>query len=362
MAAPVVQKELFSSDSLTALEAIDRAQLIAFAPYVWEASRLLRDKGILRLVEQRRQEGMTLDELVAAIPMSRYGIRILVEAGLGIGLLYRRDNSYLLTKTGHIFLNHQMTTVNYEFMRDVCAEGARYLEAAIEGESPIGLGTLGPWPTLYEGLSQFPEPAKSSWLKFDHYYSDHAFPEALNIVFKQNPSAILDIGANTGKWSQACLRHDPGVRMGLVDLEGQLAMARENLDQAGFGSRVNFYMVDMLRDDSCLPTGYPVHWMSQFLDCFSDSEIVSILRKCHTALPDEGCVFVNETFWDRQRFETSAFALQMTSLYFTTMANGNSQMYDSRVFYQLIEQAGFRIENEYDGIGLSHTLLELRKK
>src|SRR5690606_5237697 len=124
-----------------------------------------------------------------------------------------------------------------------------------------------------EGLSEFPEPAKSSWLKFDHYYSDHAFPEALDIVFRQKPPAILDIGANTGKWSQACLSSDSSVKMGLVDLKGQLAMARKNMDQAGFSDRVAYYAVDMLHSDSRLPTDYPVHWMSQFLDCFSDAEI-----------------------------------------------------------------------------------------
>ena len=54
-----------------------------------------------------------------------------------------------------------------------------------------------------------------------------------------------------------------------------------------------------------------VMFMSQFLDCFSDKEIVSILKKCHEALPANGRIFINETFWDCQRFEASAFRLQM---------------------------------------------------
>jgi hypothetical protein len=93
-----------------------------------------------------------------------------------------------------------------------------------------------------------------------------------------------------------------------------------------------------------------------------EEEIVSILKKCYRAAGADSRIFINETFWDRQRFATSAFALQMTSLYFTTMANGNSQMYDSRVFLKLIEQAGFEILRQQDHIGLSHTLLELKKK
>jgi hypothetical protein len=102
--------------------------------------------------------------------------------------------------------------------------------------------------------------------------------------------------------------------------------------------------------------------MSQFLDCFADDEIVAILQKCHEALDANGRVFINETFWDVQRFPASAFSLQMTSLYFTTMANGNSQMYDSEVFFKLIDKAGFNIVKQTDNIGLSHTILELQKK
>jgi len=358
----VLLKPLFEEDNIRALEAIDRAQLIAFAPYVWEASRLLRDKGILRAVEAARGEGISIDEIKEKVDLSRYGIRILLEAGLGIGLVYRKEDRYFLAKTGHILLNHEMTRVNFDFMRDVCYKGSPSLEDSIVNGRPEGLKTLGNWGTLYEGLSSFPSPAKESWLAFDHYYSDNAFPETLPVVFANPPARMLDIGGNTGKWTLQCLEYNADVIMGIVDLPGQLKMAEKNIDAAGFTGRVNYHEHNVLNPALELPSGYDTIWMSQFLDCFADEEIVAILEKCRRISDSDTRIFINETFWDRQRFATSAFALQMTSLYFTNMANGNSQMYDSRVFYQLIEQAGFAIVQQHDLIGLSHTLLELRKK
>src|SRR5262249_29155275 len=127
-------------------------------------------------------------------------------------------------------------------------------------------------------------------------------------------------------------------------------------------SRVQYHERNLLDPATELPQGYDVIWMSQFLDCFADNEIVAILEKCHRALPEGGRIFINETFWDMQRFEASAFSLQMTSLYFTTMANGNSQMYDSKVFVELIDKAGFAVVKQTDMVGLSHTILELQKK
>jgi len=75
------------------------------------------------------------------------------------------------------------------------------------------------------------------------------------------------------------------------------------------------------------------------------------------ALAPGGIIYILELFWDRQRFEASAFALQQTSLYFTAMANGDSQMYDSKVFIRCVEKAGLEITDQKDYIGVSHTLL-----
>ncbi|HTN47148.1 MAG TPA: class I SAM-dependent methyltransferase [Flavipsychrobacter sp.] len=353
---------LFETDQVSALDAISKAQFIAFAPYIFQASVLLRDKGILKLVDDSKQNGKTLDEITEVTAMSRYAVRVLLEAGLGIGLVYRKEGKYFLSKTGHFFINNQMSVVNTDFMRDVCYEGAKSLEASLADGKPKGLRELGDWTTIYQGLSLLQEPAKTSWFNFDHYYSDNAFPEALPIVFASKPKKIMDIGANTGKFTLACLDYDKDVEIGLVDLQVQLNVARKNIEDAGYGNRATYFPTDMLDAASQLPLGYDVIWMSQFLDCFADDEIVAILNKCHEALDDNGRVVINETFWDVQRFPASAFSLQMTSLYFTTMANGNSQMYDSEVFLALIDKADFKVVKQTDEIGLAHTILELQKK
>ncbi|HEY1033027.1 MAG TPA: class I SAM-dependent methyltransferase [Flavipsychrobacter sp.] len=359
---PTKKPAMFETDKKSALDAISHAQFIAFAPYIFQASVILRDSGILTTIEKARAEGTTIDEVAASVKMSRYGVRILMEAGLGIGLLYKKEDKYYLAKTGHFFLNDAMTRVNTDFMRDVCYDGAQDLKASIEQGKPIGLRHLGNWETIYQGLSILPEPAKESWFNFDHYYSDNAFPEALPLVFAHNPKKIMDIGANTGKFTLACLDYNSEVEVGLVDLQVQLNVAKQNIEVAGYSHRVQYHQRNVLDNTTELPEGYDIIWMSQFLDCFADDEIVSILQKCYRALGDNGRVFINETFWDKQRFEASALSLQMTSLYFTTMANGNSQMYDSHVFMKLIDQAGFEVVQQTDNVGLSHTILELKKK
>ena len=114
--------------------------------------------------------------------------------------------------------------------------------------------------------------------------------------------------------------------------------------------------------DTALPPGHDVIWMSQFLDCFSEAEIVAILRKAAAVMTAQTRLYIMETYWDRQRFENAAFCLQQTSLYFTCMANGNSQMYHSSVLRDCIAQAGLEVAQDIEGIGLGHTLTKVVKR
>lgn len=353
---------LFDRDKRNAYESIVYAQFLAFAPYLFQTAVILRDKGILQAMENNRRDGMTIETVSALSGLSHYAARVLLEGGLGAGLLYRKGDAYFSTKAGYYFLTNPMTRINTDFMRDVCYAGAADLQTALEEGRPAGLHHLGDWNTIYEGLSILPQPAHDSWFSFDHFYSDTAFPEALPIVFENNPAKIMDIGANTGRFSLACLNYNQEVEMGLVDLEIQLNVARRELNAAGFEGRYETFAINLLDETRALPTGYDIIWMSQFLSCFSDDQIVSILQRCADAMDQNSRVLINETFWDHQHNEAAAMSLQMTSLYFTAMANGNSQMYDSEVFKGFIEQAGLTLEHEYRNIGQNHTVWSLRKK
>jgi hypothetical protein len=287
---------------------------------------------------------------------------VLLEAGLGIGLVTVRDERYRITKTAHYLLHDAMTRANMDFTHDVNYLGLFDLESSVRDGAPNGLKRFGSWPTVYRALAHLPPTVRQSWFAFDQFYSDNAFSASLPLVFAHRPRTLLDIGGNTGKWAQTVLRYDPEVHVTLADLPGQLRMAQKNLRSAGLSDRASFLEADMLDANSGLSGTYDAIWMSQFLDCFSEAQIVTILRSCVPAMTENGRVYILEPFWDRQRFATAAFCLQQTSLYFTAIANGNSQMYDSRVFLRCIDQAGLTVTEQHDGLGIGHTLLSCQPR
>jgi ubiquinone/menaquinone biosynthesis C-methylase UbiE len=353
--------DYFRNDPKSAYDALSEAQRIAFAPIVFQACRVLRNSGVLERVQRGGAAGITLDEAAAAIGLPRYGIKVLLESGLGIGLFTLNDGRFALTKLGFHMLRDPMTRINMDVVHEVCYRGMFDLDKALEEGRPAGLKTLGNWKTFYEGLSSLTPQARASWLAFDHYYSDMAFPAALPLVLADRPKRLLDVGGNTGKWAVQCARFDPETHITIADLPQQLELARDTIRENRLEQRVDFLALDVRDESRPFPGGYDAVWMSQFLDCFSQSEIVSILRRVARSLKAGGALYILELFWDRQPNEIAAFCLQQTSLYFACIANGNSQMYHSADMMRCLEESGLAVIEERDQVGLYHTLLKCRR-
>jgi hypothetical protein len=107
----------FRNDPKSAYEALAEAQRIAFAPIVFQACRVLRNSGVLERVQHSGSTGLTLDDAAAAIDLPRYGIKVLLESGLGIGLFTLNDGRFALTKLGFTMLRDPMTRINIVFRR-----------------------------------------------------------------------------------------------------------------------------------------------------------------------------------------------------------------------------------------------------
>ena len=363
----------FKTDNIRAVDAKFEAQKIAFAPMCYQAVRTMLELGMMQAINDAGEAGITRKELAEKAKISEYGAGVLCEMALGMNVIKLSQDSeagsadkekFVIGKIGWMLLDDDLTKVNFWFTNDICYEGAWKLKESIINGKPEGLKVFGDqWTTVYEALSTLPDKPKKSWFEFDHFYSDIAFPEALPIVFAEKPKTMLDIGGNTGKWSLACCRYNPDVKMTIVDLPGQANVAKKNAAEAGFADRIDFSMGNVLDDTTKLPENPDAVWMSQFLDCFSLKQITKILKKVYEAATPETNVFVLEPLWDKQRFEASSYSLQATSLYFTCIANGNSKMYRYEELVNAIGEAGFELKTAHHNLGSNaYSLLVFRKK
>ena len=351
----------YSKEQHSAQEAQRLAQEIAFAPVVFQVSRLMVKFGILQLLSENR-EGMTREDIAKEKNLSIYAAQVLLEASLTIGTVLIKDDKYILSKAGWFLLNDEMARVNMNFNHDVNYLGLFNLEEALINGKPEGLKVFGEWPTIYEGLSKLPADMQKSWFDFDHYYSDCSFDQALEIVFKNQPKTLLDVGGNTGRWATKCVEYNDNVEVTIMDLPQQLEMMKQQTADKKGAERIHGYGCNLLDKEVAFPKGFEAIWMSQFLDCFSEEEVTSILSRAAVSMDKEGTLYIMETFWDRQKFETAAYCLTQISIYFTALANGNSKMYHSDDMTRCVNTAGLQVVNIHDGLGQGHSILECKLK
>lgn len=362
--APALEKA-YTKEHLSARDAQRLAEYIAFGPVIFQVSRLMVKFGILEML-RNSDKGMTVEEVTKETGMSEYAVKCLLEASLTIGtvLVDKDDDRYQLSKTGWFLLNDPATRVNIDFNHDVNYLGFFHLEEALKEGKPAGLKALGDWPTIYEGLSELKPQVQRSWFNFDHFYSDSSFDQALEIVFAKKPRTLLDVGGNTGRWAMRCVNHDEEVEVTILDLPQQIDMMKRATRGLPGAQRIHGIGMNLLDPNNQFPVDqhYDAIWMSQFLDCFSENEVVSILKRAAQIMDKESRLFIMETLWDRQKYEPAAFCLTQISLYFTAMANGNSKMFHSDDLIRLIHAAGLEVETIHDNLGQGHSVLEVRSE
>ncbi len=352
----------YGSDKKSALQAKFDAQKIAFGPIMFQAARALRDLGILKLIRQHRSEGVKLEEIADELGLSVYGVKVLLEAGLSMELVWVEEGRFKITKTGWHILNDELTRINMDFTHDVTYLGMHSLMDSVREGKPTGLKTLGDWDTIYQGLCRMPGKAQESWFAFDHFYSDYSFSEILPLVLGPGVNHLLDVGGNTGKFAIQCAGFKEDINVTILDHPDQIERARANIREQGLSDRISGVAMDLLDHTRPFPKGSDVIWMSQFLDCFSKQDIAELLRRSKEAMTMESSLYILELFWDKQKFEASTYSLHATSLYFTNIANGCSQMYHSGDLLELIEDSGMVVEESYEEIGVSHTLYQCKIK
>ncbi|RXJ84826.1 class I SAM-dependent methyltransferase [Arcobacter sp. CECT 8985] len=344
------------NDKLNALEAQYEAQKIAFAPIIFQVARVMRDLEILKVLKQNSKNGITLEELASKVNLSNYSVQVLLETALSANIVKQEDDFWFLTKVGFFLDNDEMTRINMNYNHYVNYLGLYNLEESIKQNKACGLKTFGDWETIYPALSSLPPKVKDSWFEFDHYYSDGGFEEAIKILRSLNPKSILDIGGNTGKFATLLSKKDENIQITIMDLPQQIKLAKQNIYENDI-KNISTYEANILAKDTAIPTNFDIVWMSQFLDCFKEEQIIDILKRVKKSLARGSKICIMEPFWDRQNNETAAYCVINTSVYFTAMANGYSKMFSYKDFERYLKEAGLEVCEIVDNIGICQTLI-----
>lgn len=352
-----MEKYRRKSRKISAVKTLTEAQKIVFAPLAFQVIGTFLDLNLLSTLDKKQQ---SISDVKKNLDLSEYVVKTLFQAGETIGIIRKSGEFYSVTKLGETFLYDEMTKVNFNFVRDICYLGASELTSSFLSQKPQGLKKFfKDVETIYPILSKLQSKAKKSWFDFDNYYSDNCFNEIFDIISEKKPTKIFDIGANTAKFERLCIKKGLKSELNLIDLPQNIEIVKA--DKAL--ENCKFFALDVLDAKNNFPKMSGVILMSQFLDCFSKDQILSILKKISQKIDKNTYVYILEPFTDNQIFEGAKISLIHTSLYFTCMANGCSKMYEFEEFKDLVNSSELSVSNVYQNIGShDYTLLECVKK
>lgn len=365
------------------LENLLEAQKIAFAPFIFEACASALSSGLLAALA-RSPEGLSEVALRTETKLSPYAVRVLLDLLAPAGVVERVERvervegesaeSPLLwrsTPVADLLLFDDMTRANFFFTKDVNYEALAKLDASLTEGRPAGLSAFDPsWKTIYPHLPELPEAARKAWFGFDHFHSDRAYEAALGVLaLTRDFKHLVDIGGNTGRFTHRFLVKNPEARATVVDLPVQTEAIPTRDELQDVVDRIDTFSIDWLTDAELrVSPEADLFWMSQFLDCFSEDEAVSILVRTKAAMKaskaskasgSNPVLAVLEPVVDEQRHAAAELSLAATSLYFTAVANGNSAFFRGDMLRTIFKRAGFAIRSEVPNLGISHTLFLL---
>jgi hypothetical protein len=194
---------------------------------------------------------------------------------------------------------------------------------AIKTNRNVGLDELeGDEGTLYERLARNPR-LETIFQNAMEGISVQANAMFARFVDLSNVRHLIDVGGGNGANAMALAVKYPCLRADVFDFPSVCQIAQQNIEEAGFSSRVGTVEGNCFGDP--FPRDADCFLFSHFLTIWSEDENRLLLKKAFDALPRGGRVIVfNMMQCDAENGPLSA---AMGSPYFLTLATGRGMLY-----------------------------------
>jgi len=225
----------------------------------------------------------TAAQIAAASGAAERGIRILCDTLAVVGLLTKQGNSYSLPRDSATFLVKSSPAylggvVDFLLSPQQTAGFARLTESVRNGGA-----------TANENDSLDPE--SPMWATFARSMTGMMIPSAERMaaelaIDKNAPIKVLDIAAGHGMFGITLAMHYPNAEIYAVDWKTVLTVAQENAERAGVAGR--YHKIPGSAFDVDLGDGYDVILVTNFIHHFNADTCERFLKRCCSALKDDG--------------------------------------------------------------------------
>lgn len=317
------------------------------------AAPLMLEAGVRNGVFDLLDTGpRTLEEVARETKASSRGLRALLNALTGLGLLTRdSDGRFALAPDSATFLVKGKPGYIGGFIRHTSTQA---LPAWLKLAEIVRTGRPA------QGVNR-----ESVGTQFFHEFVNDIFPlsygparalaEALKLGEQGKTVRLLDLAAGSGVWGIAVAESSPRVNVTAVDWSGILDLTRENVERRGLGPQFSFVAGDL--DTVDFGSGFDVAVLGHILHSEGEQRSRALLRKTFNALAPGGIIAIQEFLVEKDRSGPPV------GLIFAVNMLVNTDDGDTWSFQELagwLHEAGFEKVRTLDSPGPSPLILANR--
>jgi ubiquinone/menaquinone biosynthesis C-methylase UbiE len=279
---------------------------------------------------------------------SQRGLRIVMNALVGLELLHKNGDRYSLTPESEAFLVSNKP-------------------GTLAGFYPMNMKRLIPfWLNLDEIVrTGKPGEARNEEHPGTEFFSElveniipmsygcaQMLADHLKIGERRRATRVLDIAAGSGIWGIAFAQKSPQVRVTAVDWEGMIPTTKRITQKFGVAKQFDFIEGDIGQVD--FGTGYDVATLGHILHSEGEERSRNLLKKTGRSLKSGGTIAIAEWVVNDERTEP------LPSLLFAVQMLVNTEHGDTFSFNEIkkwLEEAGFKDVRTLDAPGPSPLIL-----
>ncbi|MEP6900953.1 MAG: methyltransferase [Actinomycetota bacterium] len=320
----------------------------AFAPPI------LIDTAVRHKVFDAIEAGAkTVEEVSAKAETSERGTRILLNAIVGLGLLTKVGDKYLLAPdTAEFLVSGKPSFIGRFFHHTTVNILPKWIQLAEVVKTGKPIMTVNEESDGTKFFVNFVEDLFAL-----NYPPARALAQELQIADAQESVFVLDLAAGSGVWGIALAQASPKVSVTAVDWEGVLPVTKRTAEKFGLGNRFKFVAGDLLSVD--FGENHNVVTLGQILHSEGAEKSRQLLKKIFDALAPGGTVAIAEWLVNEDR------TAPLPGLIFAVNMLVNTEVGDTFSFEEIkswLDEAGFENARLVNAPGVSPLILATRTK
>jgi len=236
----------------------------------------------------------TVEEIATLSGGSVRGLRAIMNALTGLGLLAKSDGRYSLTPESAAFLVSGKPGYHGGFFRhmsDLIPNWLQLNEVVQTGRPVRNVNEEGDGAAFFHDFVEALFPMS--------YAATQALAGALGLDGAQSPVRVLDLAAGSGVWGIGLARRSPQVTVTAVDWPGVLDVTLKMVERHGLTARFSFVPGDLATAD--FGRGHNVATLGHILHSEGEKRSRALLKKTFDALAPGGTISIAEFLVDDAR-------------------------------------------------------------